>query len=222
MKNEELFEKAKEIHTANGGNTEETAKALYSNEGFGFEAVDVARALNGGLKLSDAKVASVLYSPFGCHLSAAATASVLHSPDGLYLNAAKTAKLLYSWDVCNLSAMDVACVLRSKNGLGLDSTEVARALYSNEGLGLDAAKVAHVLYPPDGSIFTYAEIVQSLRRWLNLSAEEIARTLKDFGLNKKQAIDILKIAGIKPEQSHAEKAISELQNNNESPNQGIK
>jgi hypothetical protein len=113
---------------------------LYSQDGLGLDADEVAKALRWGLSFPAFDVADVLHYCLG--LSEAEIARVLYY--GLKLSADKVAHLLYY--AVSHRADEVVKVLYSQDGLGLDADEVAKAMKDDLQLrrGLQEAIAAGV------------------------------------------------------------------------------
>jgi len=189
-----------------------------------------AKAIRYSLGLSAAEVASVFSSPDGLGLSAAETAKVLSSEDGYGCFLREVAPALMKG--CNLSAVQSAQALKDGCRLSFDETakalicgfvqsvnEVARTMW--EGFGLRPAEIAKALLQCDVKVVDVAKALYS-EDGCNLPIEATAQALLFArNLTSAEAVEIFESAGI-PTQSHAEKALHELQSNNESLNQGIK
>jgi len=152
------------------------------------DATEVARALRDVLNRTTAEVAWALY--YDLDLSAEDTAKALK--DGLDLSTVEVAWVLK--DGLNLSAEEFARVL--KDVMNLEAWEIAKAL--RDVLSLSDDEITWALFFEDGLDLSAPEIAQALRDGLNLTDEEVTAALKD--------------AKIAPEQFHAEKALSEMQN----------
>lgn len=164
-----ILAKAKEIHTANGGDSMATARAL---DGMILIESEIARALHG-LGLSGEEIARVLHSPEGCDLSITATANAVRH--GFEWSNNEIARVLHSPEGLDLSIADVATVLREKDGCNLFLREVAPALM--EGCSVSVAQAARAL--KDGCRLSDTETAKALLTGCVLTVNEVARALRD-------------------------------------------
>ena len=206
------------------------AQALLS-ENFAF-AGEIAQALLSptGLNLPMPYVARALHSRHGCDMKPDAIGRTLlvgcmQSADrvawalqvGCNLGANQIVKVLFRLD-CGVD--DIAKALR--DGCKLELPEIAKALSRQFGVEDVAKKLAlgghtigatiRALHSPKGCGMSVEELVEVMRHGLGVEWNEVKECLNDAGID------------FSPEQcqSYADKVISELQNDSESLNQGIK
>lgn len=206
------------------------AQALLS-ENFAF-AGEIAQALLSptGLKLPVGYVARALHSRHGCDMKPAAIGRTLlvgcmQSADrvawalqvGCNLGANEIVKVLFQLDC---GADDIAKALR--DGCRLELPEIAKALSRQFGVedvarhlsfgGNTIGSTIRALHSPKGCGLSVEELVEVMRNSLGVEVNEVRECLNDAGID------------FSPEQcqSYADKVISELQNDSESMNQGIK